>query len=229
MFLCLTLYLLVSIQLLFSFGEPPIMPNNLGPQANTTPASAQAAIDGLLDTSTTTNSFIIDLQKMYYISTINVFQKIPPQVKLSRDIINWEIVTLSATLPYTVVANNATGRYISITNTENISCQEVAIYPANVRATFVSINVVPQTTTAKVFVRVSLPVYTQLIYGLNYDFVYHKQLLGTWNNLSPDTSSTIILTDLVPQTTYRYQFRMHDLSGNLIESNYFTFTTLPAT
>lgn len=217
--------------LLYGFGEQP---KDTAVQAKSIyPASAQQLIDGKLNTGAAYKMVILDLGTDQYLESIQLYQKeIPEKIQTSSDGISYDsIPTTTITITDNFLSCEATGyngRYVKVTNSTTLNGNEIKVYPTpNFRLTFVSINASPSTDSCKLYVKTQGKGYMQLLYGMNYDFIYNKVLLGSYAAMSLTNEEVVIITGLQPETTYRYQFKFRALQDTTVESNYFTFTTLP--
>ena len=197
----------------FGFGEQPKVP---GIVAN----------PGLYKT------FTLDLGKDQYLKTITLDQTQPAEtITLSSDGLDWHnamMAAVSTSNPFSYNSTSENARYVKITNTTTINCNELRIIPDTAfRAQFVSINATPALDSCALYIKTEGRAYIQILYGLNYDYLYKKILLGSYSSMGIANEDTISLTNLQPETTYRYQIRLRDLNNNEINSYYFTFTTLP--
>lgn len=177
-------------------------------------------------------SIIIDLKTDQYLQRLQIAQtELPTKIQTSSDGIGYDTIptqTLTTINPLSYDLTGYNGRYIKISNSSTVNCSAIKIYAApDFRLSYIFINALPSSNECTLSVKTFGKGYMQVLYGLNYDFIYNKTLLGIYSNMSMTNTETIQLKDLQPETTYRYQFKFSDLKGKTIESNYFTFTTLP--
>lgn len=216
---------------LLGFGEQP--KDGSIPLKPIYPAGLTALTDKQTQTTTPYTLVILDLGQDQYLAKLELWQnETPINIQTSSDGIGYDQVATPSPIlerPLTYDLTGFNGRYIKIINPTTVNCTEIKAYAApDFQLTYVSINAIADVYSCAITVQTTGKGYMQLLYGMNYDFIYNKILLGIYSAMSLTDSETVVLTGLAPETTYRYQFKFRDINGKTIESNYFTFTTLPA-
>lgn len=230
-------FIFLLVCFVFAIGEQPIKNNNIGTQASVINPPNKLELKKLLDqdinSSEKFSSLIIDLNKLQYLSSIEIFK--PQQIQgisISEDIVNWSgLITpnYSSNEKNSYALQGKPGRYIKVLpkdKEKEASCSEIAIYPyTDYELKFEDISTSTDATSCIVHIKTSVATLVQTIYGYNYDFIYNKKLDFSISTLSPGKEHLVKISDLLPATTYRYQIKVTDFNDKTIYSNFFTFTT----
>ncbi len=205
----------------------------------------------VLPVSAMQRKIVVDLGGPVYLDTITVYSSpatgerdlqvgvAPPdsRVGISTDILNWHTIST-----YNIVSKQVSGdmradtflceasaaRYILVRCSagKTITLNEIEVYASsNYTYDLQDISVEAMDTKAILSFRTTREASAQVIYGTNYDYLYEKQLKQTIMDFAYTKDHSVVITDLKPQTSYRFQVRATDHLNNVIQSDFILFTT----
>jgi hypothetical protein len=188
-----------------------------------------ALTDGNRGTGVSIEGATIALANDSLVSSVEVYENEPPStVFTSVDNVFWKSLTENRKIEggYSYAVPLEVVRYVRVVNPTAHVCYEVVVRPREDYVFhFSMIDVQAKKDRAELAIALTAPAMIQINYGTNYDFIYEKKLTQAETLASYQQQQKIMLKNLQPETTYRYQVIAADVLGKKIYSNYFTFTT----